>query len=115
MTPEQWEAARIALGAFLTSPGFGGLSAAGAALIAYRGIKTRIGADRALAREADERQRWWEALIWLSEHRTGLPRKSIIEAVNGLADSASTREQLLMLKAVREVMLPPFGPEERRE
>jgi hypothetical protein len=42
-----WEIVRLSVGAFLTSSGFGGLAALGAAALAYRGIQSRIGYDRA--------------------------------------------------------------------
>ena len=44
--------ARLGLGAFLVSPGFGGLAALGAAVVAYQEIKLKANKDRDAAIEA---------------------------------------------------------------
>ena len=68
-----WEDLRLAIGEFLTSAGFAGLTAIAAAAIAYRGIVERGRIDKSLATAADDRARWWEALMWVWANRDQLP------------------------------------------
>ncbi len=69
---------RLGLGAFAVSPGFGGLGALAAAVVAYLGIRHKADQDRLAAREAntaeqatqrlaDERERWWELARWVDQ------------------------------------------------
>ena len=70
-----WEDLRLAIGEFMTSAGFAGLAALAAATIAYRGISERGRIDRKLAIDADERARWWEALMWGGPTATSFRRR----------------------------------------
>lgn len=98
---------------FFTSAGFGGAAAVVAALIAYGGILYRARTDRKLAAEADSRQRWWEALMWLSDHAKDMPTGSRINALAGLARLATTEEQVILLKAIRATF--QAAPQEERQ
>ncbi len=102
------DAVRLAVGAWLTSPGFGGLAALVAAVIAYRGITKRIGADRALAVEADERQRWWEVLQWTWTNREALDdRDPLITAdvLVALGEAVPTKSQSVILEAASRAIV----------
>ena len=72
MLAEPWEIVRLALGAFLTSAGFGGLMTALAATVALRGVRERMRHDAANTEEArrdlliaDTRERWWTLALHL--------------------------------------------------
>lgn len=91
------ETVRLALGAFLTSSGFGGIAALGAAMVAYRGIKARIGYDRDAAVEADTRERWWQAYTHLWANREEIADDDLLDGVASLEEVAETAQQLMML------------------
>ncbi|WP_040385125.1 hypothetical protein [Demetria terragena] len=55
------------LSTFVTSPGFGGLAAVAAAVIAYRGATKGVRAQNARAIE----DRWWEQAKWATEKLAG--------------------------------------------
>lgn len=116
-----WDTFRLALGAWLTSPGFGGLAALIAAVIAYLGITKRIAADhdlaieaadrsRAAADAADERQRWWEVLQWTWTNRDALEDRdpliaaSVLEALEPLVQTAA---QSVILDATSRAIVDP--------
>lgn len=106
-----WEAA----GTFLTSPGFGGLAAVVAAVIAFYAAARRVRVDRELAMSSQQQQRdrqnevdslaarnetrgrWWQILTWIWSNRQDLDDASLTEALATLADLAETVEQRRML------------------
>lgn len=92
-----WEPARLAIGAFLTSSGFGGLAAFGAALLAFRGIRARIGYDQSAAVEADARERWWQAYTHLWDNREKIADEDLLDVVASLEEVAETAQQTMML------------------
>jgi hypothetical protein len=56
-----WSWARgLPLGEWLMSPGFGGTAALAAALIALRGVRRTVTAQR----EANRKQQWWDRAKW---------------------------------------------------
>lgn len=111
----------LALGAFVTSSGFGGLAALFAAGIAYLGLLRRVREDRATAVEvadraaedaveSDARERWWQLLEWLYDHKKEANDYDPFIAartLHVLEDLASTRHQLAMLEIVGPLVLVP--------
>lgn len=117
-----WDTVRLGLGAFLVSSGFAGLAALAAAVIAYLGIRKRIDADRELATakaeadhravaakavadrdaaiEADQRARWWSALMWLWDNQASLNVEQALEAISKFDDASLTPQQSAMLLVV---------------
>ena len=91
------EMVRLALGAFLTSPGAGILGLLGAAYLTYKGVDKRLSGDRDLAkdareaeaqkdRESDARDRWQKFHDHLWENRAALPadlRRSLSRSAPG--------------------------------
>jgi hypothetical protein len=107
------EGLRLALGAFLTSPGFGGVAAVVAAMVAVRGIRIRLLGDRELAeqarqaeREADRdseaRARWWDLARWVDAQvdAGSIPHEGLMDLLETMADSVTTKEQSVMLECV---------------
>lgn len=92
-----WNTVRLALGAFLTSSGFGGVAALGAAALAYRGIKARIEYDQTAAVQADTRERWWQAYTHLWDNREQIADDDLLDGVASLQEVAETKQQTMML------------------
>lgn len=114
------EIVRLSLGAFLTSPGFAGLAALGAALVAFRGVSTRVEIERHLAHEAqrhataearaaadrnhEERRqaealvRWWELTRWINVQleRENRDKDLLMSLLIELETLVTTREQSIM-------------------
>jgi hypothetical protein len=102
-----YDAVWNALQSFLVSPGFGGLAAVVAALIAVSGVKRQI---RSSATEKKE-ERWWETLKWVYGEATKaaiqadpLPKVVAVQVLNELrstadSDSALQRETVDSLVA----------------
>jgi hypothetical protein len=103
----------LALGAFLTSSGFAALAAVAAAFEAYRGITTRIQADRTIAREADDSERWWQMAMWLWTNRDHIMLVEASVMVDNLRRLVSTTGQAVMMKTLiayfQERPEPPEG------
>ena len=100
-----WEDLRLAIGEFVTSAGFAGLTAIAAAAIAYRGIVERGRIDKGLATAADDRARWWEALMWVWTNREHLPspvKVKVLRTLNGLSHNTT---QSAMLEAVMDAIV----------
>lgn len=125
-----WDTVRLGLGAFAVSPGFGGLGALAAAVVAYLGIRHKADQDRLAAHEAntaeqvtqrlaDERERWWELARWVDQQVVdqqaaaarpgGRPRPpaeedgvlaALLDTLRAMKGSAHTEEQQAMLAAV---------------
>lgn len=114
---------------FLTSPGFGGLAALAAALLAYRGIRIRLQGDQQLAQQArlaadqsaernreielkatlenDARNRWWALATWIDQQIgvASLPTADLLELLERLGDAVTTSEQSVMVESlVRKVI-----------
>lgn len=116
----------LAVGAFLTSAGFGGLVAVAAAMIAYRNVTRTIAANHAAATEAadiqrelarkederarerelaaDARQRWWEALVWVADNASKLTPVEASQALAALTSRELNPQQSAMLEAVTRVV-----------
>ena len=107
------ESLRLALGAYLSSPGFGGVAAVVAALVAVRGVRIRLRGDRELAdpagvaarvaaHESEARARWWDLARWVDAQieAESIPRESLMDLVETMADSVTTKEQSVMLECV---------------
>lgn len=103
------EMVRLALGAFLTSPGAGILGLLGAAYLTYKGVDKRLTGDRGLAkdareaeaqkdRESDARERWQKFHDHLWDNRAALPADAMILGVQSLAQLVETQEQSAMLE-----------------
>lgn len=103
------------LNEFVTSAGFAGAAAVVAAFVAYRGIVRRISADRDLAREADERQRWWEAVSWFWDNRQEIDPDLALDTLDSLGGLAQTREQAAYLKAVQTAIVEGLEPTPEEE
>jgi hypothetical protein len=69
------EVVRLAVGAFLTSPGFGGLAALGAAYV------------------ADERERWWQSYTHLWDNRDDIHGPLLLAGIQSLGEVAETTQQ----------------------
>lgn len=127
LVAEAWETIRLALGAFLTSAGFGGLATALAAYLALRGVRERIrhdaeqaASDRADGLTGDARRRWWELAMYVDGQLDASLNPSDIERLMLLVENMTrvpdlTEEQaglaeLLLAKAVK--LLPPDPEEE---
>lgn len=115
-----WETVRLALGAFVTSSGFGGLAAVCAAAIAYKGIGRRIRADKEMAADkssaeadaatmSDQRQRWWDALYWVWEHHGDLTDDAVLDLIDSLERGSTTPQQSAMLEAVMDAIFKDGG------
>jgi len=101
------EGLRLALGTFLSSPGFGGLMT-GAGILA--GVRTasadRREADRARvdarrdADAADERDRWWHMVSWLDANAEELDAAATLAMWEQLDRLATTRGQGAMMEAI---------------
>ncbi len=118
---------RLALGAFVTSSGFGGVAVLTAAWIAYRTAADRLSGDRDIAAramaakesqdaEADRRERWWAAQRWLWENRTALIAAdpvAVSRAIASLRKQADTETQYLTLDVMIVGMFPEALGEEK--
>ena len=100
-----WEDLRLAVGEFMTSAGFAGLAALAAATIAYRGIVERGRIDRSLAIDADERTRWWEALMWVWANREDLPSPVKLKVLRTLNSLSRNTTQSAMLEAAMDAIV----------
>ena len=87
----------LAMGAFLTSSGVGGLAALVAAVLAYKGIARRITFDRQQDRVADARERWWAAYTHLWANQSTIPVEALTEGVASLEKLAETEQQSMMV------------------
>ena len=94
-----WEDLRLAIGEFMTSAGFAGLTALAAATIAYKGI------DKSLATEADDRARWWEALMWVWANREDLPSPVKLKVLRTLNSLSRNTTQSAMLEAAMDAIV----------
>jgi hypothetical protein len=112
-----WEFVRLSVGAFLTSPGFGGLAAVVGALAAVRVAMARLRGDYAMAtqsqrrnqnaaREADARARWWDTLQWLWTNKEEVGEQAFLEGLQSLAAMVETRQQSVMLEIVTNTLTP---------
>lgn len=101
----------LAVGAFVTSAGFGAVTALGAAWVAYLGLGKRIRAERELAvakadedresaLEGDRRKRWWTVLTWLWDNRDTLGEDTMMQGLVALKTGELTVEQATMLQVV---------------
>lgn len=113
-----WDDLRLAVGAFMASSGFGGVSALCAALLALRGVRERLSGDRELAaeerREAqsrahenDRRNRWWELAQWIDSQSDthALAIDDLLTMVEQLEVAVTTSEQTVMVEClVRKVL-----------
>lgn len=100
----------LALGAFLTSPGFGGLATGGGAIVAFVNIARAGKENRALAVENDARERWWQLLMWLYDHHdeaNAYDPLIVARTIKVLGDLSSTQEQAAMLEMVGRLTLVP--------
>lgn len=115
---QPWEAWRLALGTFLSSPGAGVLGLLGAAWLAFIGANKRITADRELAvtssteehqrdLDSDARERWQSFYDHLWTNRSLLPAEALILGVQSLAELATTKQQNAMV----EVFVAYLGDE----
>jgi len=105
------------VGAFLTSPGFGGLAAVVGALAAVRVAMARLRGDYQMAaqshkrnqhaaREADARARWWDTLQWLWTNRDQVGDQAFLAGLQSLAAIVETRQQSVMLEIVTNTLTP---------
>lgn len=112
-----WELIRLSVGAFVTSSGFGGVAAVGAALVAAKVAGSRLRGDYRLAaqghvrnqravRDADARARWWETLQWLWTNRDSADEQAFLEGLQSLAEMVETRQQSVMLEIVTKTLTP---------
>ena len=110
----------LAVGAFMTSPGFGGLMAAVAAGIAYAGIRHRLNGDKAIAqgdRDAaatvavatDALERWWDAYTWLWDNRASLGQPERVLAIAALRDSMVHKAHGGILEALASTLIDNGG------
>lgn len=110
----------LAVGAFMTSPGFGGLMAAVAAGIAVVGIRLRLNGDKVIAegdREAaaaaavatDALERWWDAYTWLWENHEKLGQYERALAIASLRDSMVHKAHGGILEALASVLMDNGG------
>jgi hypothetical protein len=100
-----WEDLRLAIGEFMTSAGFAGLTALAAATIAYKGIVERGRIDKSLATEADDRARWWEALMWVWANREDLPSPVKLKVLRTLNSLSRNTTQSAMLEAAMDAIV----------
>lgn len=100
-----WEDLRLAIGEFMTSAGFAGLTALAAATIAYKGIVERGRIDKSLATEADDRARWWEALMWVWANREDLPSPVKLKVLRTLNSLSRNTTQSAMLEAAVDAIV----------
>lgn len=61
--------------------------------------------QKELTDEADARQRWWEALMWVYANQANLPNEVKQAALDALNDLSTTPEQSVMLEAVITTVL----------
>lgn len=119
--PTPWDA----LGAFLLSPGFGGLAALVAAWLALRGVRLRLTGDRELADkarlaseqaqlDADTRERWWQLARWAdAQIDAGLtPESALLGLLAEMQGSVATREQSAMLECLAVKLVEASDREE---
>lgn len=129
------EIVRLSLGAFLTSPGFAGLAALGAALMAFRGVRRRVEVEWELAHEAqrhasaearaaaernhEERRqaealvRWWELTRWINVQldRENRDEDLLMSLLIELETLVTTREQSIMLEFLTKRLLQEAPPQ----
>ncbi|MGB8379688.1 MAG: hypothetical protein WCG47_00340 [Dermatophilaceae bacterium] len=129
------EIVRLSFGAFLTSPGFAGLAALATALVAVRGVNTRVSVERELAHEAqrhasaearaaaerhrEERRqaealvRWWELTRWINVQldRENVDKDLLMSLLVELEALVSTREQSIMLEFLTKRLLQVASPQ----
>ena len=117
----------LALGAFLTSSGFGGLMAAVAAGLAYLGVRHRLVGDKEIAEKnrkadadaavaTDALERWWDAFTWLWDNREHLGVAERALAIQSLRDSMVHKAHGGILGALASVLLSEGGDgDEERE
>jgi hypothetical protein len=84
--PDWFEFIRVSLGAFVTSPGFGAAVAGVAAWGAYKGISSRIIADRDMATIEEDNARWWEMANWLWDNRQLVDLEQAVKMLENLED-----------------------------
>lgn len=105
---------RLAVGAFLTSPGFGGLAALTVAAVAYKKLRedrqngkdeiARLAADRWTDQKdrlaQDARQRWMTSFTWLNAAYTDgyLQEEPWMDGLTHLAKIATTKEQKVLVR-----------------
>lgn len=105
----------LLLGQFFTSPGFGGLATATAAIVAFVNVtrtseQNRVAhiaageRDRAAQVEDDERQRWWELLNWLYDHREHMDQATAQGVMDTLESFVKTKQQAAILLAVNKLV-----------
>lgn len=104
---------------FLTSSGFGALTALLAAGVAYAGIRFRAERDIYIAEakserdrkatvESDSLQRWWDVAMWLWENYPRLSLDARLTVLESLEDSMVHRAHGGILSALTEVVLQEF-------
>ena len=98
----------------MTAEGWGVVAALVVGGLAYLGVVQGIKASRVDSSEADARERWWAALMWLWDNRDEMSRASMIEALDALRESAQTETQTVMLRSVASNALRSTGPAKER-
>jgi hypothetical protein len=97
---------------FIRTPGFGALAAVVAATIAYLGVMRRILHDHEVERqrrttEADaaERQRRWEAIMWVYDNIDTADPRLMLTICRGLVPTVTGPTETALLAAILEERL----------
>lgn len=93
----------------LLSAGVGAATALAAVWVGWRDSGRRITADKQLAADADARERWWAALMWVWDNHDRLPKASLVRLLDALNDLSQTDEQSAMLEAVMDAIFGQGG------
>ena len=98
----------------MTAEAWGVIAALVVGGLAYLGVVQGIKATRVDSSEADARERWWAALMWVWDNRDQMSRPSMIEALDALRESAQTETQTVMLRTVATNALRSAGAAQER-
>jgi hypothetical protein len=116
LTTAESSALSLWAGDFVTSPGFAGVAAVAAAVIASRSIGRQVAVSRSTLdhqRDAADKATWWKTFEWASsravpvrEDDNALPESVTISTLEGLQETATDDVQRRACKGMIEVLTP---------